>query len=149
MEREQRYWKNKLKHKIQIKRERKSYCYCNKCVLSLTNTLVLNECLTVSMHGLYTSTQHLNKTLEPLNWIRVHPSHRDEHSCECSHVLYYVSCNISKYTTFKPHTRPSFRIFIPSNGSHLIAKCWITYSSLILRRRKVSQRSFPFSVTIF
>jgi hypothetical protein len=59
--------------------------------------------------------QYLDKTLEPLNWIRV----RDEHSCERSHVLYDVLSKISKYTTFKPHIRPSFRVFIPSNGSHL------------------------------
>ncbi len=94
--------------------------YCNKCVLSLTHMLILNICLTMSMHGLYTTTQHPDKTLEPLNWTRVCPSCRDEHSHEGSHVLYYVSCNISKYTTFKPHTCPSFCIFIPSNGSHLM-----------------------------
>ncbi len=72
------------------------------------------------MHGLYMSTQHLDEILEPLNWIRACPSCRDEHSCKHSHVLYYVSCNINKYTTFKPHTCPSFRIFIPSNSPHLI-----------------------------
>jgi hypothetical protein len=93
--------------------------YCNKRVFSLTHTLILNVCLTTSMHGLYMSTQHLDETLEPLNWIRVRTSRRDKHFCERSHVLYYVSCNISKYTTFKPHTSPSFCIFIPSNGSHL------------------------------
>ncbi len=71
------------------------------------------------MHGLYTSTQHLDETLEPLNWIRVRPSHRDKHSCEHSHVLYYVSCNMSKYMPFKPNTCPSFCIFLPSNSSHL------------------------------
>jgi hypothetical protein len=75
----------------------------------------------MSMHGLYTSAQHLDETLEPLNRIRVSPFRRDKHPCERSHVLYYVSCNISKHTTFKPHTHPSFRIFIPSNGSHLKA----------------------------
>ncbi len=32
------------------------------------------------MYGFHTSTQHLNETLEPLNWIRVHPSCRKEHS---------------------------------------------------------------------
>jgi hypothetical protein len=42
------------------------------------------------MHGLYTSTQHLDETLEPLNWIRVRPSRRDEHSRERSPVMYYV-----------------------------------------------------------
>ncbi len=73
----------------------------------------------MSMHGLYTSTQHLDETLEPLNWIRICPSHCDEHSSKHSHVLYYISCNISKYTTFKPHNRPSFCIFIPSTGYHL------------------------------
>jgi hypothetical protein len=93
--------------------------YCNKCVFSLTHMLILNVCLTMSMHGLYTSTQHLDETLEPLNWIRVHHSCRDKHSCKLSHVLYYVSCKIGKYVTFKPHTRPLFHIFIPSNGSHL------------------------------
>jgi hypothetical protein len=41
--------------------------YCNKHVLSLTHMLILNVCLTTSLHGLYTSTQHLNETLEPLN----------------------------------------------------------------------------------
>jgi hypothetical protein len=71
------------------------------------------------MHGLYTSTQHLDKTLEPLNWIRVRPSRHDEHFCECSHVMYYDSCNTSKYMTFKPHTCPLFCIFRPNNGSHL------------------------------
>ncbi len=96
------------------------YKYCNKHALSLTHTIILNVCLTTCMHGLYTSTQHLDETLEPLNWIRVCPSRRDEHSRKRSHVLYYVSCNIIKYTTFKPHTCPSFCIFIPNNGSHLI-----------------------------
>ncbi len=100
--------------------KRRFYKYCNKRVLSITHMLILNVCLTMCMHSLYTSTQHPNETLEPLNWIRVRPSCRDERSHEHSHVLYYVSCNISKYTTFKPQTRPSFRIFIPSNGSHLI-----------------------------
>jgi hypothetical protein len=71
------------------------------------------------MHGLYTSTQHFDETLEPLNWTRVRPSRRDEHSRERSPVMYSVECNISKYTTFKPRTRPSFRISIPTNGSHL------------------------------
>jgi hypothetical protein len=79
--------------------------YCNKCVLSLTHTLILNVCLTMSMHGLLTSTQHLDKTLEPLNWIRVCPSHHNKHSHERSHVQYCESC---KYTTFMTQTRPSF-----------------------------------------
>jgi hypothetical protein len=30
--------------------------------------LILNVCLTMCMHGLYTSTQHLDETLELLNW---------------------------------------------------------------------------------
>ncbi len=77
--------------------------YCNKRVLSLTHTLILNLCLTMSMHGLYKSTQHLDETLEPLIWIRVRPSCHDNQSRKRSHVLYYVSCKISKYTTFKPH----------------------------------------------
>jgi hypothetical protein len=110
--------------------------YCNKRVLSPKHMLILNVCLTTNMHGLYTSTQHLNKSLEPLNWIRVWPSRRDKHSRKHSHVLYYVSCNSSKYTTFKPHTRPSFDIFIPSNGSHLIDRLELSnfiYKNLILR----------------
>jgi hypothetical protein len=90
--------------------------FSNKYVLSLTHMLILNLCLTTSMHGLYTSTQHLDKTLEPLNWIRVCPSFCDKHSGKRSEVLYYVSCNISKYMTFKPDTP---RIHIPSNCSHL------------------------------
>ncbi len=76
--------------------------YFNKRVLSLTHMLILNVYITTSMHGLYMSTQHLDETLEPLNWIRVLPSRRDKHSRKRSHVLYYVSCNISNYMTFKP-----------------------------------------------
>jgi hypothetical protein len=77
------------------------------------------------------STQHLDETLEPLNWIRVCPYSHDEHSHKRSHVLYYVSCNISKYTTFKPHTRPSFLIFIPSNSSHLTKNINLQFDSQI------------------
>jgi len=95
-------------------------------------------CLTTSMHGLYMSTQHLDETLEPLNWIRACPSCRDEHSCERWHVLYYVSCNIRKYTTFKPHTRPLFRIFIPSNSSHLnFSLCSTQIARIILKHGTV------------
>ncbi len=93
--------------------------YCNKCVLLLTHTLIFNLCVTTSMHGLHTSTQHHNETLEPLNWIRVRPSRCNEHSCKCSHVWYCVSCNIIKYTTFKPLRSPSFHIDIRSTDSHL------------------------------
>ncbi len=93
--------------------------YCNKCVLLLTHMLILNVCLTTSMHGLHTSTQHLDKTLKPLNWIRVCPSLCSEHTRKHSHVLHCVSCNISKYKTFNPHTCPSFRIYVCSTGSHL------------------------------
>jgi hypothetical protein len=85
--------------------------YCNKCVPSLTYMIILNVCLTTSMHGLHTSTQHLNnETLEPLNWIRVCPSRHHEHSRKGSHVLSCVSFKICKYTRFKPHTRPLFSI---------------------------------------
>jgi hypothetical protein len=93
--------------------------YCNRCVLLLTHMLILNVCLTTSIHGLHTSMQHLDKTLEPLNWIRVCPSLCSEHAHKRSHVLHCVSCNISKYTTFNPHTRPSFHIYVCSTGSHL------------------------------
>ncbi len=93
--------------------------YCNKHVLSLTHMRSLNVWLTTSMHGLHTSTLHLNETPEPLNWIRVCPSHCNEHSCECSPVLYCVSRNICKYSTFKPLTHPSFRIYKRSTDSHL------------------------------
>ncbi len=79
-----------------------------KRVLSLTHKLILVVGITMSMHGLYMSTQHLNETLEPFYRIRVCHSRCDEHTCERSHVLYHVSCNISKYTTFKPYTYPHF-----------------------------------------
>ncbi len=62
--------------------------YYNKRVLSLTHTPILNVCLTMSMHGLPSSTQHLDQTLEPLNWIRVCPSRPNEYSRKRSHVLY-------------------------------------------------------------
>ncbi len=93
--------------------------YCNYCVLSLTHMLILNVCLKTSMHSSDMSTQHLNETLDPVKWIRVCPSHRNEHSGKRSHVPYCVSCNICKYMTFKPHTHPSFGIYIPSTSSHL------------------------------
>jgi hypothetical protein len=70
------------------------YIYCNKRILLLTHTLILNVCVTMSMHGFHTSTQHLDETLEPLNYIRVHPSCCHKHSHKRSHVLYCVSCNI-------------------------------------------------------
>ncbi len=117
--------------------------YCNNHVLSLTHMFILNVCLTKSMHGLYTSTQHLDKTLEPLNWIRVRPSRCEEHSCKLSHVLYYVACNFRKYPTFKQHTRPSFYIHIPSNGSHLNSVLPLLLCTLMMgmARKKDQQMS--------
>ncbi len=63
----QTFRSNKLAEKLLSK-----YCwyYCNERVLSLTQMLILNVCLTMSMHGLRTS-KHLDQTLEPLNWITV------------------------------------------------------------------------------
>ncbi len=47
--------------------------YCNKHLLSVTHRLILDVCFKTHMHDLHLSTQHLNKTQEPLNWIRVCP----------------------------------------------------------------------------
>ncbi len=63
--------------------------YCKKRVLSLTHMLIFMCMLsTHGMHGLRTCTLHNNKTLEPLIWNRVCPSHFWEHTLKCSHVLY-------------------------------------------------------------
>jgi hypothetical protein len=56
--------------------------FCNKRVLLLTHTLILNVCLLTCMHSLHMKTQHLVKTLEPLNWIRVRPFCHYKHSQE-------------------------------------------------------------------
>jgi len=45
-------------------------------------------CLTQDMHSLCICTLHNSKTLDPLTWTRVRPSHCYEHTRNCSHVLY-------------------------------------------------------------
>ncbi len=92
--------------------------YCNKRVLSLTHTLILNVCLPTCIHGLHISTQHLDETLEPLNWIRVRSSRCHEHFCERSHdcnVWHLRSVNIQDSS----NAHVLYFIYTPSNISNL------------------------------
>ncbi len=81
--------------------------YCNQHVLSITLTLFLNVCLTMSMHGLYTSTQHLGKTLELLNWIRVCPSR-----LASAHMFYIMSHVTSVNIWHLSHTLVPYFVYL-------------------------------------
>jgi hypothetical protein len=66
------------------------------------------------MHGLHTSTQYLNETLEPLNWIRV--SQANSRELTCSVKSFIEDQQIYEFQA----THKSFPLdIIPSTGSHL------------------------------
>ncbi len=92
--------------------------YCIKDVLSLTHMLILDVRLTRSMHGLYTSTQHLEETLKPFNWIRVRPlvvTSTPLSACMFCKVFHLRSVN----TRDSSHINVLYFICIPSSGSLL------------------------------